>query len=522
MVRASSGKPRPDFRRSAYWIVGGLMLLAAAGVADDAGPEKAPPKFQRPVLIRFHGPIGNLSERFFHRKLEKARQQGADLLIVEIDSPGGLLHTSLDLATELKDVTWARTVAFIPRQALSGAAIMSLGCDEIVIAPDATIGDAGAIFQGRDAMFRHAPEKIRSMLAASVRTLAEAKGRSPALAEAMVDMDLAVYAVKNRNTGQESFLSDHDIASSPDPGAWEKGALVPESRPGLFLTLSGKRAVELTLAQANVRDPIELRERYQLTAEMTVLETNWVDTTVMILNNPFVTGLLFVVGLIAMYVEFCAPGVGVGGLISGLCFMLFFWSRFLGGTSGWLEILLFCTGVVFLLVEVFVLPGFGIAGVTGILLMLTGILMASQDFRPQDGLQPSAAASTLAVVAGSGVLALIGAALVTRYFGGIPFLKQLALPPPADSDGPAAMTPAKPGEKFVPVSTGMNGPAAPGISIHVGDWGVAESLLRPAGKAIFGGEYFDVVTEGSFVDKGRQVRVVQIRGNHIVVREIED
>ena len=94
----------------------------------------------------------------------------------------------------------------------------------------------------------------------------------------------------------------------------------------------------------------------------------------------WVTGLLFVVGLVALYVEVSTPGLGLGGLVSLLCFALFFWSRFLGGTAEVLEIVLFLTGVAFLAVEIFVLPGFGVAGITGLLLMLAGVLMASQTF----------------------------------------------------------------------------------------------------------------------------------------------
>lgn len=516
---------------TAVWILLASVVLGADGVPRGDVPRGDVPRegnpaeqnpaadarSQRPVMIRVHGPIDNLTQQYFHRKLEMARQLKADLLIVEVDSPGGLLHSSCELATTLRDVSWARTVAFIPKQALSGAAILSLGCDEIVIAEDATFGDAGVIKADRQGLFRHAEEKIRSVVVAHVRALAEAKGRSPALAEAMVDKDLVVYSVKNQTTGQETFLSDHEIEASPDPGVWEKGTPVPESRKGLFLTVSGKRAVELKLAQAHGRDTVDLQDRYRFDADLTILETNWVDTTVMVLNSPLVTGLLFVVGLIALYVEFCAPGTSVGGLISGLCFALFFWSRFLGGTSGWLEILLFCAGVVFLLVELFVIPGFGVAGITGLLLMLVSVFMASQDFRPQDGLQPRALANTLAVVAVSGVLALIGAAAISKHLGALPMLNSLALaPPPADAQAISESAPAlaKPGEK-------PTQPLGPSATVHVGDWGVAASPLRPAGKAAFAGEYLDVVSDGSFIDKGRQVRVVQIRGNHVVVRDAE-
>ena len=82
------------------------------------------------------------------------------------------------------------------------------------------------------------------------------------------------------------------------------------------------------------------------------------DTIVYVLNNPFVTGLLVIIGLIALYIEFSAPGLGAGGLVAGLCAVLFFWSRFFSGTSGWLEVILFVAGLVFIAMEIFVIPGF--------------------------------------------------------------------------------------------------------------------------------------------------------------------
>ena len=106
----------------------------------------------------------------------------------------------------------------------------------------------------------------------------------------------------------------------------------------------------------------------------------WVDTTVFVLNMPLVTGLLFVVGLVALFIEFSAPGISIGGLLAILCFSLFFWGKFLGGTAGWLEVVLFLLGIIFLMLEVFLVPGFGVPGISGILLIVASLVMASQDF----------------------------------------------------------------------------------------------------------------------------------------------
>lgn len=495
-------------------LLGPILVHPHTTGAEEAGEKPAQPKkYVQPVLIRFEGEINPLTEQSFYRKLNTAESAKADLVVVEIDSPGGWVESSLELAEHLRKIKWARTVAFIPEEAISGAAVMALGCDDIVMAPDAHFGDAGEIFRDEKGMFRYVPEKARSYLATRLRTLALAKGRSPALAEAMCDMDLVVFHVRNKETGANAFLSEHEINSSANPQLWEKIKPVFGAREKHFLTVDGNEALELKLAQALVSTRTEIKQHYQLSREFIVLEHTPVDTAVVILNAPFVTGLLIVVGLIALYVEFSMPGTFVGGLISGFCFALFFWSRFLGGTSGWLELILFAAGLIFLAMELFVIPGFGVAGISGILLLIASVVMASQTFViPHTGRELNLMLTQFGIVLTSGVAFLVAATMFSRYLGAIPLARSLVLELPQGStvDGGA---PAK--EKTV-------GDPIPSVGlVGVGDQGVADSALRPAGKARFGQQYVDVVSEGIFIDRGKPVRVVQISGNRVVVREVE-
>lgn len=500
--------------RLIVWLLLGCALAVSAPGADEPSAGAAPKKYSKGVLIRFEGVITPMNERYLMRHLDAALAQHADLVIVEFDSPGGYLHESLNMADRLRG-TGAHTVAYVPREALSGAAIASLGCDEIVMGPTARLGDAGAIFQGEDALFRHAPEKIRSDLARRVRDLAEAKGRPPALAEAMVDMDLLVYHVRHEQSGEEKLLSDKEIAASGDAAQWKKVKTVLESGNKQFLELNGNTAVELKLAQAVVANRDELRSRYP-SDDFRVVTPGWLDTTVYILNLPVVTVLLIIIGLVALYVEFSAPGIGMGGVTAGLCFAIFFWSRFLGGTADWLEVILFVAGGVFLGIEIFVTPGFGVMGIAGLILMFAGVLLASQDFViPKTGRELNTLAGSLAMTLGSGVGFIIAAVVISRYMGSIPLFNKLVLkPPPADE-------PARQSAGAALDKKGSPILAPNELGIHVGDWGVATSLLRPAGKARFGDRYLDVVTDGSFIQVGQQVRVVEISGNRIVVSEVE-
>ncbi|HJN11033.1 MAG TPA: NfeD family protein [Pirellulaceae bacterium] len=489
-----------------------VVVGQSEDIAQDAPSEKS---YERAVLIRFEGPITPLLEHFVFRKLDLARQRNADLVIIEIDSPGGFIDSSFNVATRLHDLDWADTVAFVPSEAISGAAIVALGCDKIIMASNARIGDAGAIFQGEDALFRYAPEKIRSDLARRIRDLAAAKGRAPGLAEAMVDMDLVVYHVRNQETDETTLMTDPEIEASDEPADWVKLKPIIESREAHFLELNGKRAAELGLADSNAASRKELQDQLHAGGNLWVLEPTVVDTAVTILNFRLVTGLLLVIAVVALLIEASAPGVGLGGLISGLCFAIFFWSRFLGGTAGWLEVILFAAGVVFVAIELFVIPGFGVAGVSGLLLMLTSVLMASQHFVvPSTGRELNTTVSSLTVIVGSGIGVCLAVMAISYFRGSIPILSWMALHPPVSDEKRVSTT----DDKGAPLPATGNRQ----FPVQVGDWGVAESPLRPAGRVRFQDEYVDVVSDGAFVEVGRQVRVVKISGNRVQVRALEE
>jgi membrane-bound serine protease (ClpP class) len=489
-----------------------LRTLAALALCLPAllGAEADAPKFSRAVLIRFEGSITPITEQYLYRKLDDARRAGADLVIVEIDSPGGLLDQSIAMAERLRDLE-ARTVAYVPRQAISGGAIVALGCDEIVMAPAALLGDAGPIFLDHDFVFRHAPEKTRTHLVAVVRGLAEAKGRPPALAEAMVDLNVVVFEVKHRGEGTVAYMSEAELDAAPDRDDWEKLRPVHESREGSFLEVNGVRAVELSLAQATVDHRDELKQRYGLD-KWIVLQPTAVDAAISLLNRPLVTGLLFVVGAIALYVELSSPGIGLGGLVAGLCFAIFFWSRFLGGTAGWLEIMLFVAGLCFLAVELFVLPGFGVAGVSGILLILVSLIMAGQSRVPQTRQEWMTLTANLAALAGAMVVGAVAVYYLSRHFGRLPILNRLVLAPPGG--GPETTLPERPAGRLVEQQ-----PSGP---LPLGSRGVAISPLRPAGKARFGRQLADVVTDGDFIERDAPIEVTEVLGNRVVVRRTEN
>lgn len=487
------------------------LLLAQDVAEQNAAPaaNAAPRQFKHAAVIRLEGEINPWLQSYLERKLAAANAAGAELIILEVHSGGGHLQESSAMAQLLNKLPDVHTVAYIPDFAFSGAAMISLGCDEIVMHPGARIGDVGVIVL-KEFMFHHAEEKIRSPVVTEMRALAVDHGRPPALAESMVDLNVEVFRYINRRTNAVEFLTEIEASSKADAADWEKRELVLESKKGSFLTVTGRRAVELRLAEATVANLDELKARYEVAGKWRHYRVDGVDKTVYILTLWWVTGLLFVVGLSGILYELSAPGTCIGGLVGLTCFSLFYWSRFLGGTSGWLEVVLFLLGVVFLGIELFVLPGFGVAGFAGLALMGVSIILACQNFvLPETATDLNTTFGAVATLLTSGLVFFGIAYAMTSYIGRIPVLSQLVLAPTsstADAD-----------EADEIAATGI--PLAK--KIPVGALGQTTTILRPSGRAVIDGQPLDVVSTGDVIGAGVKIRVVEVGYQRIVVEEAE-
>ncbi|MEL7498100.1 MAG: NfeD family protein [Planctomycetota bacterium] len=493
-----------------------FLLVSPALAWQDSVPDQTRPRpesFKKPVLIQFHDEINMKSFAYFNRRMDYAERIGADLIIVDIDSPGGLRDQSLEMARRLRDCDWAYTVAIVNDQAISGGALMTLGVDELHVNPNARFGDIGEIFFDAERWaWRLIEPKVESYLSRDARDLAESKGRSADLAEAMIDSDVFVYVREVDDPDGEAGATKKefkqirsDAVLKPDP-PWQ---LVPESGPDRFLTVSGQRAIELEIAQgtASTREALAEELNFDL-SETTVYKPTVIDSLVYYLQRWWAKFLLIVIGLTALYVELSAPGIGVGGILAGFCAILFFGSSFLGGTAGALEIFLFLSGLAFLAMEIFVIPGFGVSGVLGLLFLLLSVVLAGQDYVvPSTASEINRTFNSFAIIAASGFAFLITAYFVTQKMGSIPIFNQIVL----DPGGPETKV-EEPEKGVVPIHP----------TVSVGDWGVADSVLRPAGRVKFAGRTVDVVSDGSFIDPGKQVRVLEISGSVITVTEVDE
>ncbi|MDC0176047.1 hypothetical protein OAJ60_03830, partial [Planctomycetaceae bacterium] len=400
---------------------------------------------------------------------------------------------------------------WIPREAISGAAIIALGCDEIYMHPEARIGDAAPI-EARDGAFERAPEKVLSYTRNLLRTLAEKKGRPTAIAEAMADKDLEVFKVVNPKTGETEFKTRDELHEAKQE--FDDRQRVPESRKDNLLTVNGRRAHELRLAEPPVSGREELKQRLGIPAvtELKRIQRTWVDNLAAILSGNGSAFLLFFFGSILIYLEL-HTSTGLCGIGSAVCFTLFFWARW-GGTAGWLELALFLLGLALIAIEIFLVPGFGVFGVSGGLLLFVSLVMASETMTASfsvEGLQKFGAPT--ATLMGSLLTVIVVAVVISHYLPQMPLLRRIVLEPP-DSGNLA----------FDPRLVGQPDPVGLLVadSELIGQVGGAVSVLRPSGKARIGDNLVDVVSDGPFINPGTSVEVVRVEGNRVFVRKAEE
>ncbi len=439
------------------------------------------------VQVVLSGPITADAVARTKRNIDEALGDGANFICLRIDSPGGDPEQSLVLATWLAalDPARVRTVAWVPREARADAALVALACDELAMAPRAVIGGEGAATID--------PRRAEALAVAWREGVARKRGRSWSLPVALVAPGLVVRRATQAGTGRTDSFCDDELLPRDDRETWKLGADV-----GVGPIELGARAAEsLGLATHVVEGLPQLVATYGLPDTIALREPGWADRLLDALASPGVAWLLLLVGGAGLYIEMHTPGMGFGGFVAMVAFIIYFWSQYLHGTSGWLEVMLFLAGLFCLAAEIFVLPGFGVLGLGGGLLVIASLVLASQSFvLPTNDYQIRQLQWSLLGILGAAVgIALIGV-LVRRWLPRAPVLRHVLLePPPADTfdDAPPDL---------------------------VGHEGVAATRLVPAGKARIDGRLHDVATDGELVEPGEPVRVIEQRGGRIIVRRV--
>jgi len=461
----------------------------------------------RPVWIEIKGPLDTKQGSSLGRLIEQARQDQVNLLLFEIDSPGGLDSAADAVADMISGVKDMKTVAFIDDRAMGVTALAALACSEIVFKKGAQMGDVHQNVTGRRNRQEDLDERQIQSLAGKAASLAEMKGHPPAVARAMVDPQTVLYAARDKNTQSDCFVLKTQIDA--EPGRYSN--LQVRKEAGHPLTVESNDAVSYGLGQV-VNDVEELKSFYGLRGKVIRINgPTWVDTLVSVLTDPFVSWLLLFIGLFMLVVELKLPGIGLPAIASCLAFLLFFWSHYLSGTADQLEIILFLVGMIFLALELFVFPGFGVFGMSGILLVLSSIVMASHTFIwPTHESEYRDMGYTLLQLALAMGAVAGGAVVFARYFPSMPFLNRLILKP----------------EPWTAVGSEdpMTKPSMDGydsLAFLIGETGRTTTVLRPSGKARFGEMLVDVTGDSFFIEPDSLVEVVDVQGSKVIVKRME-
>ena len=421
-------------------------------------------------------------------RAERAIAAGANFLCLRIESAGGAPEQSVVLATWLAglDPREVRTVAWVPREARGDAALVALACDELVMHPGAVLGgDGAAALAGRQG------EAVAAAWRAGV---ARPKDRSWSLPTAVAVPGLVVHRAVEQGSGRVDYFTAEELAERADRDAWQLGERIGTGP----LKLAADRAQAVGLATHVVDDLAGLRRAYGIEAGLDPPRSGWAEELLTALASPGLAWILLLIGGAGLYVELKTPGFGFGGFVAMVAFIVYFWSQYLHGTSGWLEVLLFMAGLVCLAAEIFVLPGFGVLGLGGGLLVIAALVLASQSFvLPANAYQVGQMQRSLAGILGAivGVTAL--GLLLRRWLPSAPVLRHVMLEPPPESTADLAYD---------------------ALADLVGSVGPATTRLAPFGKARLGGAVHDVTTDGDLVEPGTPVRVVEVRGGRLHVR----
>ncbi len=316
----------------------------------------------------------------------------------------------------------------------------------------------------------------------------------------MIDPGIEVLRYRNKATGEERLMSAEEAAALADAANWTRGGpLAAGNQP---LQFDGKQAVELRLAWRTVDGFDELKRLFAIN-DVEEVRTNWALMLVQALGSPALATFLLFLGFIGMYVELKTPGVGVGGIVAAVAFILFFWSKYLSGTAEALEIVMFISGLVLLLIEIFVIPGFGVFGLAGALMVIFSLILASQTFVvPHSQADMDRLRSSISVVVGAGLGMMALAYATRRFLPKAPLFNRMVLEPP-------------PPEERVTISSRE---ATADYSHLLGAVGEAATDLAPTGKALFDDDLIDVIALGEPLDRGTPIEVVSAHANRVIVR----
>lgn len=419
---------------------------------------------------------------FMSRTLKRATEEGAEAVVFDLDTPGGLAWETTTLMMRDLEKLGCRSIAYVNPRALSAGALIAIATDAIYMSPASSIGAATPVLAGGTKMDSAERAKMNSATTAMARTAAKAKGHNPAVIEAMIDKDLGLK------------IGDEEIC-----------------RKGRILTLDHEQATKVyqgrpLLAKAIVKDIAELKQRENLKGETIIAEPRGFEKFALIIAKY--AAILILIGLAAGYLEMQHPGLGIPGIIAAAAFGLFFFGHYVAGSLvGYETLFVFLIGLLLIIIEFFVFPGHIIPGLVGLLMVLGALIytMAGWDVTVPDGGTFPVNFSDYTVPLRNIGIAFFGAiavvALLMRFLPAVGPFRQLVLETAVGG-----------------AQASIEGQAqAQASQVKAGDLGTTVSALRPYGNVNLHGLHLEAMVEGGYIPPQTPVRVVSVTGGKVVV-----
>jgi membrane-bound serine protease (ClpP class) len=406
-------------------------------------------------------------KRYVDLAIKHAEDIKADIVLIEMDTYGGVLTDAKEIVDKIMDVKKPVWV-YINSDAASAGALISIACDSIYMSPGASIGAATVV----DGSGQKAPDKYQSYMRSIMRSTAEENGRDPKIAEGMVDEDLKIEGIK---------------------------------KIGEIITFSTSEAIQHGYCEAKVESIEEILKRNKIDDYTIVhFELGFAEKIISLVLNPFLSGILILVIIAGIYFEMQTPGLGFAGLAALVALILYLVPYYLNGLAENWEIIAFLIGIILIAFEIFVIPGFGVAGISGIIVTIGSLvlIMLNNDsfdfeFVKINDILIAITAAVGGMLGGVVLLFVAGANLSkTRLY------KRVALTDTQDS---------KQGYVANPLEAPMKGKT-----------GIAQTVLRPSGKVEIEGKMYDAYTRGDFIEKGQPIEVISDEGSALKVKSVAE
>lgn len=499
-----------------------LTLLSHTGlraqVEPTTAPAVSPAVAASTAVIVLEGEVNDFTQTMLERRLQSARQAGARTVILSINTWGGSALSALEISQLIKRQDDLHVIAFVDRKAISAGAMIALACDEIVMQPGSMLGDCAPIVPGQQ-LEKTERAKSEGPILAEFADSAQRNGYDPLLVQAMVSVGRVVHFIQDPD-GNRKFVDADGYEQLVKNGDWKpvEGLNNPVDDGESLLTVTADQAQKLGLATGIAGSASDLASQRGLQVVAT-FEHSRGEQLISFLSSSAVRGLLSVIFLLSLYASFNSPGHGGPEAVCLSSLGLLVGLPLLTGYATWIEIVLVLIGIGLIAVELFLIPGFGVIGLTGIMMLLAGLVLTFVPSEPKlPGWLPALSGTWDALWHGIIVLTISLAAAMglgmwlNRFLPSLPFFNRLVLT--ATVGG---------GETEGSYATLVDQPAWP----EVGALGRAITDLRPGGRAAFADPVTQslqttaVVSDSGYIAANTQIVVHEVHGNRVVVRPTE-